>query len=79
MSVHVNFDNAIAHYNKNNPDKPELTREGLIKKLKTKCTINTIQNYKGASVPKAFKLLAEVLSVTGADVSDVLIIEKPKK
>ena len=79
MSVSANFDNAIEHYNKANPDKEELTREKLIEKLKEKdlkCTINTIQNYKGAAVPKSFKLLAGVLDITGADVKDVLIIKK---
>ena len=53
-TISVNVDNAIEYYNNNNPEKRKMTRESLVAELETKCTINTIQNWKGGTVPKAF-------------------------
>ena len=74
--VSVNVDNAIKHYNNENQEKRQMTRETLVDSLQTKCTITTIQNWKGGTVPKAFILLVEVLELTGCELNDILIIER---
>ncbi len=70
----VDIDKAIDLFNENNPDKDPLTRKILAKELDL--DYQTLVNYQGGRVPRAFGDLKKVLDRTGAEFSQIVKIKE---
>jgi len=70
----VDVDAAIAHYNKNNPDKEPLEKVDLAKAIGTKP--QNLTNYNRGKVPEAHNVLFNISLFTGYPIEKLLIENK---